>query len=478
MIDATIVFEKNWNAIHEKCPNNCGNIINSLDTPIDEDCQHCFGSGRRYKYIINKGSSRSSKTISLIDLNDLLCRSLPNKRITIWRDTKKSCKDTVLSDMIKRFRATGRMNKGHLFNKTESYFAYNNGSNLEIHGADDEEKVHGLTQDAAWLNEPYKITYETFNQIDQRTSDIVFIDYNPKKWHWVEDVMTRKNAIVIHSTFKDNPFCPAGQRSKILSYQPIQYSEVVIDKLIDHTEAIKYDTIKNDLSFSKKQLEEIDRCKMNHETRSANELSWVVYGLGEKGERPNRIFSWDKISTREFIELDAPELYVVDWGKVDPWGIVHLKYYDGAIYAHELNYASEDEVRKSMTPQERADIDNEEEGIVTWMFNKLAIPLNVPVICDNNRIVKIAMLRRKGYLAEPAAKGKGSIMDGIDILQNLRVYFTEDSLNIEQEQEDYSFEADRYGVITDKPEDSNNHTIDPIRYGAGYWQSVDLIKKM
>lgn len=79
MLKATIVFEKNWNAIR----------VRNAD------------GSRKYRYIINEGSSRSSKTVSLIDCHDLYARSNNYKRITIWRDTRTDCKKTVLVDMLK-----------------------------------------------------------------------------------------------------------------------------------------------------------------------------------------------------------------------------------------------------------------------------------------------------------------------------------------------------------------------------------------
>ena len=156
---ATIIFQKNWDAIHALAPDG----------------------SRRYKYIINEGSSRSSKTRSLIDCYDLYARGNEYKRLTVWRDTKTDCKKTVLADMLKHHKQTGRYKKGYIFNKTESIFSYPTESTVEIHGTDDEETVHGMDQDAAWLNEPYKISRDTFDQIDQRTSDFIFIDWEPEK---------------------------------------------------------------------------------------------------------------------------------------------------------------------------------------------------------------------------------------------------------------------------------------------------------
>lgn len=467
-MQATIVFQKNWEAIHAECPECHG--------AKGDDCDYCHGSNKKYKYIINQGSSRSSKTYSLIDCFDLYARSNGQKRLTAWRDTKKSCKDTVLVDMLKHHKKTKRYKLGYEFHKTESIFTYSNDSTVEIHGTDDEETVHGLTQDAAWLNEPYKISRETFDQIDQRTSDFIFIDYNPKKGHWVEDLMKDERSIVIHSTFKDNPFCPIEQRTKILSYQPVSMSSVVLDKLLDENQALTYDFKQNPLKLSEKQIKELLRCIANENKNSASKFNWEVYGLGLKSERPNRIFKWTEIPDFDYKQLDLPVYIGCDWGTVDPWGIVEAKYNDGCLYLHELNYMSENEWRLKMntTEQLASNAEGSEVGIVTWLFDKLQIDKRTEIICDTNRPVKIAALRRKGYNANPVRKG--TILDGIELLSNLKVFYTKSSTNIKHEQENYSRKVDRRGTVLEEPEDSENHLIDPSRYICTHLQAKGVIK--
>ena len=72
-IKATTVFEKNWNSLQ---------------------------SGK-YKYIINSGSSRSSKTFSILQIFLLLAWTKPRTKLSVFRNTKKDCKDTILQDMLK-----------------------------------------------------------------------------------------------------------------------------------------------------------------------------------------------------------------------------------------------------------------------------------------------------------------------------------------------------------------------------------------
>src|ERR1700743_1878817 len=97
-LEVTIVWQKVWEAIHKFEPDGT----------------------RTYKYIILKGSSRSGKTYSLIDIIDLYCRSEDGKRCTVWRNTKTDCKQTVLFDTEKHLRETGRLGLAQTLNKTES----------------------------------------------------------------------------------------------------------------------------------------------------------------------------------------------------------------------------------------------------------------------------------------------------------------------------------------------------------------------
>lgn len=454
----TPVFIANWVAINKRNPDG----------------------SRKYKYIINTGSSRSSKTYSLIDCFDKYARENSNKRLTAWRDTKTDCRKTVLNDTLKHHKKTDRYQNGYFFNKTESIFFYNNNSTVEIHGTDDEETVHGLTQDAAWLNEPYKISKDTFDQIDQRTSDFIFIDWNPKKNHWIDILSKQDNAIVIHSTFEHNPFCPDEQRKKILSYKPLSYTKAVESKKIrSEHEAKKYDIEKNPLNLSEIEIDDLKLCLSNEEKRTAEKYKWEVYGLGIKGERPNRIFNFKEILYSEYLSIQKPVFYGTDWGVVDPMGIIEAKYYDGKLYLHELNYKSETQLKDELSPTEKSQIQkNIEEGFLMWFFQKLGIDNSRPVVCDNNRPMKIIALRKAGFERAIACKKyPGSIIDGIDMLNNLEVYYTHTSENIKYEQENYSREVDkRTGEVLEEPEDQNNHLMDPARYVVQFLFDMGIIK--
>ena len=419
---------------------------NFLLIPLGDEFKYFYEVGEysmpRYKYIKHEGSSRSSKTTSLCEWTARECENNEGYRITVWRDTKASLGETVWKDYRKIFILSGRKYK---FTQDTRTIFFNNGSTVEPQG-DDTTNAHGLSQNIAWLNEPYKMSENTFNQIDMRAEQII-IDMNPSMAHWSDKLNNHPRCKVIHSTFKDNPFCPMEMKLKILSYNPDN--------------------------------------PINVQNGTANAYMHSVYALGLKAEKPNRILSgWKKIPRKQYDELNSTEYIGNDWGKNHNWGIIGAKYYDGALYLREMNYASEVETKKGSSIEvlqsfKKQEYEGEDLGIVSWMFTKLGVNKKQTIVCDNNRPLKIAMLRRCGWdYAIEAQKGQGSIVDGLDLLDGIEVRYTDDSPNLENESENYSYIVDRYGVVTDEPEDANNHLIDPARYICQLLVRLGLLKKV
>jgi hypothetical protein len=259
----------------------------------------------------------------------------------------------------------------------------------------------------------------------------------------------------------------------------VSRSRLVERKDLSEKEAATYDTTSNPRGFDARDLRELRRCQDNEGKNSASGYNWSVYGLGERAERPNRIYKWGEISLREYQDLQARVYYGSDWGVVDPWAVGECKYHDGALYVHEHNYKSENEIREKLSPTERAQVGTDEDGLVSWLFGLLGIPQGSDIICDSARPRKIRALRSSGWeYAIGVGKGPGSVIDGIGILLNLRVYYTSTSINIKHEQENYSRRVDRYGVVLEEPEDFNNHHLDWIRYVALYLQDIGVISKI
>ncbi len=397
---ATIVFEKIWNAINAK--NKDGS--------------------RKYKYIINTGSSRSSKTHSILQTHWIKSLSTPNTRISIWRETKADCKMTILADLKKAITTFPNI-ESVVFNKTESMYTFSNGSTIEFMGGDEENRVHGFQGNIAHLNEPYKFGLDAFNQIDMRTTDYIIIDWNPKNNHWIDELSRRENAIVIHSTYKDNPFVPEEQKKKIESYDPSKI--------------------------------------FNIQQGTANEYLHMVYALGLKAEKPNRIFKgWQTLSNADFEKLPYQSYYGLDFGLSAPTALVEMKF-DG-----DENYFFKEILYKPL---------NDIKGSLSDEFEQLRIEKHIQIICDSgNELNKeeSRKLKNSGYNVIQAKKGAGSIASGIETMQKSKIHYTKESINIELEYEQYSWKIWQ-GIQMDMPEENgDDHSLDAMKYIISWFVKV------
>ena len=399
-MQATVVFEKIWNAINATNPDG----------------------SRKYKYIINTGSSRSSKTHSILQIEWVMCLKKPNTRVSIWRETKADCKMTILADLKKAVPTFPNI-ENVIFNKTESIYTFPNGSTIEFMGGDEENRVHGFQGNIAHLNEPYKFGLEAFDQIDMRTSDFILIDWNPKNKHWIDEVSKRENAIVIHSTYKDNPFIPEEQKKKILSYDPSK--------------------------------------TFNIEQGTANAYLHDVYALGIKAEKPNRIFKgWKTLTQSDFYKLPYQSYYGLDFGLSAPTALVEMKF-DG-----DENYFFREVLYCPL---------NEMKGTLTEEFERLGIEKYKQIICDSgNELNKeeSRKLKNAGYNIINAKKGSGSIASGIETMQKSKIHYVTESYNIENEYENYSWKIWQ-GIQMDVPEENgDDHILDAMKYVISWFTKV------
>lgn len=457
------------------------NEIDFLSTIVFEQTWEATQSGL-YKLIEQQGGSRSSKTWSDFQVLFLDLYSNPMTTCTILRDTQKSCRDIIETDWIKwlsdpmgrkkeledkkitiqefdTFIQKENLLKYFLRNKTNHTWTFNhNNSFLRFTGLDDEDDAMGMTQDICWINEPYNFSHEVYKQLSQRTSKYIIFDWNPKQNHWIDIERKKDNTITLKSTLLDNPFCPKESKIQILSYQPLSYVDVVLNELISESELYSYNLENNVLNFTKKQIKEIKRCLYNESTGSASVYHWLVFGRGEKAEKPNRIFkNWKVMSDMEFDSLPYQSYYSTDFGLSAPSANVEFKFDgDKTFFFHQRLY-------KPI---------NQMEGTLTEEFEKLKIDKKKENICDSgNELNKeeSRKLMNAGYNVIPAYKPNGSVNTGIDTLQKCNVYYTASSVDLEQEYEQYSWKVYQ-GIQLDVPEDnSNDHALDCCRMGVSWY---------
>lgn len=392
-----------------------------------------------------QGGQGAGKTIALLWLIVDHAWKSEAQEIYIASAELSKMRDTVCKDFIKVVKSLGMYSQIELigFESGRPKAIFPNGSFIRFLGLDKEDIGKGLRSDVMFINESNKINFETFRELTARAGRVI-LDFNPNNKFWYhKEVKTRKDCQHLVLTYLDNEHCPQNEVDEILSYK---------------AKGIAPDgSVLNEYWANK----------------------WRVYGLGEEGGVEGRIFYWNQCSYLEYLKIDKQTYFGCDWGKSDPWAIGEAKYHDGVLYVHERNYLSENQWRERMTDTElrQAGAKGDGFGIISWMFDRLAIPRDGLIVCDNNP-EKIISLREMGWeYAFAAVKGPGSINAGVDVLQNIDVVFTDQSENIEFEQENYCWAVDRDGEMIDgRPLDANNHHMDWIRYLASWLMLEGVIR--
>ena len=104
-------------------------------------------------------------------------------------------------------------------NKTESTHKINK-TLIEFIGIEGAEaKGHGTRRDILYVNEAnQRVSYQTFDQLNTRTTECTFIDFNPcAEFFFHEFIQPNFEHTFIHSTFRDNPLLSPVERKNIES---------------------------------------------------------------------------------------------------------------------------------------------------------------------------------------------------------------------------------------------------------------------
>lgn len=374
------------------------------------------------RIVVNEGSSRSTKTYSIIQY--LIQLALTHSfKITITRAKLTWIKATVLQDFEDILRNQFELWNPENFHKTENTYRLNN-STFQFVGLDEPQKLHGRKQDIVWINEAIEAKKKDFEQLVIRTTTQVLLDYNPSTdTHWIYDsVIPRKDCTFIKSTYKDNPFL---------------------------TPEVRW------------EIEKLEPTPENLEQGTADETSWKIYGLGERATQKGLIFGDAKI-VDEMPPLDEckKRFYGLDFGYTnDPTALIEIRLWRGELFLREIIYKRGLVNRKNPDKPEQPSIEEE--------FEKAEIRGGFDIIwADSADPKSIQDLQNCRFNINPAKKGPDSVKAGIDVLKRYKINITKDSVNLIKERNNYKWKTDASGKSTNVPVDSFNHGWDGARYGV------------
>ncbi len=240
------------------------------------------------RLVINQGGTSSSKTWSILQLLLVLAVKKDNLVISVVSETLPHIKRGAMRDFTMMLKSAGMYNQS-MHDRTNNAFHFGT-SFIEFFGADSEDKVRGPRRDILFLNECNNIKQSTFDQLEVRTKERIYLDYNPVQEFWIHELMQyRDDFDYIHSTYKDN--------------------DLLDERIIKSIEQRKH--IRN---------------------------WWRVYGEGQTGQLEGLVFdSWKQVD--EFPENAKQIIWGLDFGYTnDPTAIVKIGIYQGAVYFDEMLY--------------------------------------------------------------------------------------------------------------------------------------------
>jgi phage terminase large subunit len=170
------------------------------------------------KLIILQGGQGSSKTFSVLQFLAAVAKGYPGKRITIASYALPHLKSGAMPDFDKILIDMGLITTVFK-NRSDNTYHFPGGSIVEFYGIEGNvAKAHGPRRDILFINEcNRKITYEVFDQLNTRTQECTFLDFNPDRAFWLHDnVIPNFPHTLIKSNFTDNPYLPERERDNIL----------------------------------------------------------------------------------------------------------------------------------------------------------------------------------------------------------------------------------------------------------------------
>lgn len=357
------------------------------------------------------GGTSASKTISIIQI--LIDLAQRDERPTITSITSESMphlKRGAIRDFLSIMQEHNYFVDSR-WNKSDFTYTFETGSKIEFFSLDMPHKVRGPRRQRLFINEANNVPLETFEQLEVRTEQEIWCDWNPvaEFWFYTDILPKRDDVDFVILTYKDNEGLPES-----------------IVKTI--------------------------------EARKGNKNWWKVYGEGQLGESEGRIYKDWIVDLDEIPHEARLERYGLDFGySNDPSSIVAVYKFNSGFILDEITF------QKGLSNKQIAD-----------MFANLPRAL---VMADSAEPKSIAELTSYGINVLPAQKGPGSVLQGIQFVQDQRISVTKRSVNLIKEYRNYLWLTDKDGKIINEPDHTWSHSMDAVRYALESYKPQTIVIK-
>jgi len=345
--------------------------------------------------------------------NYLVCRQVARTmRGSVFQQVERVIREADLSDMFQ-------------INKSDMTMTCKNGYQIIFAGLDDVEKIKSVVPAVGvitdiWIEEAtetdrgdVKDLYKRQRGGDENTKKRMTLSFNPiLQSHWIYEE----------------------------HFKGVAWSDDQKEYKTDELSILK--TTYKDNAFLTSQ----DRHDLENET---DKYRYNVYTLGNWGILGHVIFTnWKVEDLSGMREQFTNHRYGLDFGfSADPaalW-VAHYDRKNKRIYVYDELY------QRGLTNDKLAD----------EVRNKIGSDY---VVCDSAEPKSIAELQGYGIGAMSARKGKDSVMQGIQWMQQQEIVIDKSCINTKNEISTYHWMEDQSGNALRKPADKNNHLIDAGRY--------------
>lgn len=370
------------------------------------------------RYMVFYGGAGSGK--SFFVAQSLVYKALKSRRkILVLRKVNKTTKNStfqLLLDILAQYKILNYCD----VNRTDYTITLPSGSVFLCSGLDDPEKIKSITGlTDAWLEEATEFTVDDFSQVDLRIRDPyakyqqIYLSFNPvsrASWcflHFFADNPEmeefRKEVRVIHTNYTHNPFLP----------------QKFIEALL--------------------------------QMKATNEVYYKIYALGEFGSLDKLVYNnWQSYDFNHTL-LKGEHLCGLDFG-----------------YTHDPTAL----VASILVESEKRIYVYKEWGGPGYLNDQIADKIKelgyakTLIMADSAEQKSIDEIKRYGVSRiKPCAKGKGSILTGIDKLKQYELIIHPDCENVIEELENYAWKKDRQtNEYINEPMDNWNHYLDALRY--------------
>lgn len=359
------------------------------------------------------GGTSAGKTYGIIPILIDIAARAQGLEISIVSESIPHLRKGALKDFLKIMKATGRYIDAN-YNRSFLTYTFTSGSYIEFFSADQEDKVRGPRRHILYVNECNNITFETYHQLAIRTSESIWLDFNPSNEFWAyEELKEDDDTEWLTLTYADNEGLP--------------------------------DSIKREIEKAKVKAYYMPDGNIFSEANVKNKYWdnwWRVYGLGLLGSLDGVIFNnWHQIE-----KLPDEAVLIgsgLDFGYTnDPTAAIDVYKWNGKRILHQRCY--------------QTGLLNEEIAAV--------LPKGTPVYADSAEPKSIEEIRRKGISIKACTKGPDSVVFGIQSMQKQEYLITSESVDLIKEFRQYCWDKDKTGKKLNQPIDAFNHGIDAVRY--------------